>query len=184
MPDASTDGPERIFAREFFGIGTGVGVRRTVGITLKGDGGHRNDRRLGKPLFQIVIFRLAFGEAETPAVIVDHDGDVIRVVEGRRRAIERGIIEVPLRRSKLPDELRKVVPVFVVAVPAAFGGKIILIPPLELGLWRQWRLPGFLAADQIAADRDQRLAALGPKPGDNIGRARPNRNRRGSPSRS
>ena len=78
----------------------------------------------GEPLFQIVIFRLAFGQAEPPAVIVDHDGDVIRVVEGRRAAIERGIVEVPLRRSELPDQLRKIVPVFVVAGPAAFGGEI------------------------------------------------------------
>ena len=54
----------------------------------------------GKPLFQIVVFRLAFSQAEPPAVIVDHDGDVIRIVEGRRAAIERGVVEVPLRRSE------------------------------------------------------------------------------------
>jgi hypothetical protein len=92
---------------------------------------------------------------------VDHDGDVIRIVEGRRAAIERGIIEVPLRRSDLPDELRKIVPVFVVAGPAAFGGEIILVPPLQLGLWRQRRLVGFLAADQITAHGDQALQRSG-----------------------
>ena len=85
----------------------------------------------GKPLFQIVIFRLAFGQAEPPAIIVDHDGDVIRVVEGRRAAIERGIVELPLRRGDLPDELREIVPVFLVAGPSAFGGKIELVPPLS-----------------------------------------------------
>ena len=104
---------------------------------------------------------------------MDHDGDVVRVVEGRRAAIERGVVEVPFGRGLPPDELRKVAPVLVVADQAALGGEIELIPPLELGRrLRQGRLAAyFLAADQIAADRDQRLAALGPKRGDNIGRA-------------
>ena len=54
---------------------------------------------------------------------MDYDVDVILVVEGRCAAIERGIIELLLRRSELPNELRKVAPVSVVARPAAFGGK-------------------------------------------------------------
>ena len=139
------DDPVRIFAREFLGVGTGVRVRRTIGIAFKGDGGHGDDRTFGKPLFQIVIFRLAFSQAEPPAVIMDHDGDMIRIVEGRCAAIERGIIEVPLRRSDLPNELRKVVPVFVVAGAAAFRGKIILVPPLRaqpLAATASCRLPG------------------------------------------
>jgi len=59
---------------------------------------------------------------------MDHDADVIRVVEGRCCAIERGIIEILFRGSDLPDELREIVPVLIVADPAAFGGKIILVP--------------------------------------------------------
>ena len=85
MPDAAFDDPVRIFAGEFLGIGAGIGVRCTVGIAFKGDGGHSDDRHFGKPLFQIVIFRLALSQAEPPAVIVDHDADVVRVVEGRPR---------------------------------------------------------------------------------------------------
>jgi len=65
---------------------------------------------------------------------MDHDIDVIRIVEGCCTAIERGILEAPLRRSDLPNELRKVVPVFVVAGSAAFGGEVILVPPFELVL--------------------------------------------------
>ena len=61
---------------------------------------------------------------------------------------------------------------FVVAGPAAFGGEIILVPPLELGLRRQRHLAGFLAADQIAAHGDQRLAALRPERRDDVGRPR------------
>src|SRR5438105_13392571 len=135
VPDAAGDGPVRIFARKFPGIGTGVQMRRTVGITFEGDGGHGDDRALGKPLVEIGILRLAFSQCEPPPIVMDHDGDVIGIVEGRCTAIERCIIEVPLRRSNLPNELREVVPVFVVASPPALGGKIKLVPPFELSLW-------------------------------------------------
>jgi hypothetical protein len=54
------------------------------------------------------ILRLAFSESEPPTVVMDDDADVIRVVEGCRAAVERGLVEVPLGRSELPDELRDV----------------------------------------------------------------------------
>ena len=104
MPDAAVDDPVRIFAREFVGIGTAVRVWCTIGVTFKGDGRYGDDRACSKPLFQIVIFRLAFSQAEPPAVIMDDDADMIRIVEGRRTAIEGCIIDVPLRRSELPDD--------------------------------------------------------------------------------
>src|SRR5262245_1209029 len=103
---------------------------------------------------------------------MDDNADVIRIVEGYCRAFERDIIERPLRRGDLPNELRKVVPVFVIPRAAAFGGKIILIPPLELILWRQRRLAEFLAADQITAHGHHRLAALRPKRRDDVCRPR------------
>src|SRR5215475_4368679 len=131
-----------------------------VGITFEGNSGNGDDRTLGQPLVQMGIFGLAFSQREPPPIIMDHDCNVIRIVEGRCATIERRIIEVPLRRSKLQDELRKIVPVFVVACPAAFGGKIKLVPPFELSLWRQRHLAGFLAADQITAHRHHGLAAL------------------------
>src|SRR5215218_7956577 len=154
LPNAALDVPVRIFAREFLGIRPGVRVGCTIGITFKGNGGHGDDRTFGMPLFQIVIFRFAFSQAEPPAVIMDHDANMIRVVEGRCAAIERGIIEVPLRRSGLPNELSKIVPVCVVTSPAAFRGEIILVPPFELSLWRQRHHVGFRAADQITTHGD------------------------------
>lgn len=96
MADAALDNAMRIFAGESLGIGTGVRMRRTVGIAFKSDGGHGDDREFGKPLFQVVIFRLTVSQAQPPAVIMNHDADMIRVVEGRCAAIERCIIEVPL----------------------------------------------------------------------------------------
>src|SRR5262245_33096254 len=104
---------------------------------------------------------------------MDYYADVIRIVEGCRSAFERGVIEPPLRRSDLPNELRKVVPVFVVTCPAAFSGKIILVPPLKLSLWRQGHLAGFLTADQVTAHGHHGLAALRPEHCDDVGRPRP-----------
>jgi hypothetical protein len=69
--------------------------------------GHGDGRTFSEPLFQLIIVRLVFGQSEPPAIIKDHDADMIRVLEGRGAALERGIIEVPLRRSDLPNELRK-----------------------------------------------------------------------------
>jgi hypothetical protein len=117
----------------------------------------------------MIVFRLALGQAEPPAIIVDRDGDVVRIVERRRAPVERRVIEVPLRRSQLPDELSEVVSVFVVSCPAAVGGEVVLVPPLELRRRGQRYLAGFLAADQIPAHRDERPAAFGPERRDDVG---------------
>ena len=71
----------------------------------------------------------------------------------------------------MPNQLREFIPVLGVAIPPAFRGEIVLVPPLEFGFRRQWHLAGFLAADQIATDGYKRLHALRPKRRDNVGRA-------------
>src|SRR5947209_5372940 len=109
---------------------------RTVGITFKGDGGHGNHGSCGQPLFQIVIFRLTFSQADPPAVIMDDDLDVIRIVEGGCATLERRVVEFPSRRSELPDEPVKIMPVFFVANAAPLRREIELIPPFEFSLWR------------------------------------------------
>src|SRR5579859_3862123 len=141
VPDAAGDEPVRIFARELAAIGGRVRVRRAVGVAFEGDRGHGDDGTCGKSVFQVVIFALAVSQAEPPAVIVNNHVDVIGVVERHRRAIECRVVEVPLRRSKPPDELREIVPVFVVAGPAAFRREIELIPPFQLGLRRSGFFP-------------------------------------------
>ena len=111
-------------------------MRCAIRIAFKGDRGHPNDRSFGETLFQVVIFRLAVCQAKPSAIIVDHDADVIWIVEGRGGAIERRIIELPLRRGDLPNESGKIISVFLVAGPAALRGEIILVPPLVLSLRR------------------------------------------------
>jgi hypothetical protein len=118
---------------------------------------------VGTPPFEVLILSLACCQADPPTVIVDDDVDVVGIVERLRGAIERGLVEVPARRSNLPDEPGKITPVFVVASPATFRGKIELVPPLQLSRWAQWRLVGLLATDQVAAHRDDRPAPLRPE---------------------
>ena len=110
VPDAAGDIPVRILAREFLRVGAGIQMRRAVGVTFKRNGGDGDDRACGQALFQVVIFGLAFSEIEPPSIIVDHDVDMIRIIEGRGAAIKHGVIKRPLGRSELPDQLRKLAP--------------------------------------------------------------------------
>ena len=48
--------------------------------------------------------RTLLEKAEPPAVVVDHDADVIWVVEGSRGLIVRDVAEVPLRRIGGPHK--------------------------------------------------------------------------------
>src|SRR5262245_62151478 len=77
---APVDGTVRVLAGELGRVRAGIGVWRSVGIALEGNGGHGDDRRFGQSLFQIVVLRLAFGQALPPAVVVDDDGDVVGVI--------------------------------------------------------------------------------------------------------
>src|SRR5262249_27408622 len=129
VPDAACDGPVLVVAGELAGVGAGVRVRRAVGVAFERDGGH-GDGPGGTPRrLQVVVVRLAGGQAQPPPIIVDHDGDVIGVVEGGRGARERGVIEGPPRGGELPDEPVELAPVPGVAGPAALGGEVVLVPP-------------------------------------------------------
>ena len=66
--------PVLVSPREFAAIGCGVGMGRAVGVAFHGNCRYCDDGPLSEFLFQIVVFPLAVGEVEPPAVIVDHDG--------------------------------------------------------------------------------------------------------------
>src|SRR3954452_2412535 len=106
-------------------------MRRAVGIALQRDGGDTDGRASGEPFLQFVILRLACGQTEPPTVIADDDVDMVRVVEGRRAALERGVVELPFGGSELPNELGKFAPVLFVTGPAAVCGEIEPVPCRE-----------------------------------------------------
>ena len=79
------------------GVGTRVWMGSAVRVALERDRGNLDVRRPGKPLLELVVLGLALREDEPPSVVVDRYVDVIRVVEGRCGAVERLVVEVPLR---------------------------------------------------------------------------------------
>ena len=133
MPDAARDDPVLVGADEGRAIRRGIRMWSPIGVALQGDGGNGDRRPLGQPSLQIVVLRRAVRKAEPPPVVVDDDVDVVRVVEGCRAAIERGVVERPVRRRGLPDQAGELVPVLLVARAAALGGEVVLVPPGELG---------------------------------------------------
>src|SRR5271168_733827 len=88
---------------------------------------------------------------------------MVRVVEGSCCAVVRGIVEIPLRRSLVPDELIELVEVFRVAGLADWSSEIVLVPKQERRLGWPRHLVAFRAADQIAADGNDCLAAFRPQ---------------------
>src|ERR1035438_3533131 len=132
VPDATAEDPGCILARELWTGGCRVRVRGAIGIALKRDRRDGDGWAFGQLPFQVVVLRFAGGQPNPPAVVVDYDGDVVRVVEGRCGAIKCRIIEVPLWRSGLPNELGKVVPVVFIPNVTAFRGEVVLVPPDEL----------------------------------------------------
>ena len=105
-------------------------------IAFKRDRGHRDHRAYGKTLIQVVILTLAVGQAEPPAIIVNNDADVIGVIKGPRAAFECGIAEIPFWGRQFPNEFVEISPVFVIALAAALGREIELVPSFEFGLRR------------------------------------------------
>ena len=172
VADAAGDEAVLIFARELIAIRRAGRVDCTVGVAFHGDRGHGDGRKCGQPLFQVVIFPLAVGQAKPPAIVVHHDVNMVGVVEGRCCAVVRGIVEIPLWRSLVPDELIELVEVFRIAGLADWGGEIVLVPEQERGLGWPRHLVARRAADQIAADGNDRLAAFRPECCHDVRRAR------------
>src|SRR5262245_1454909 len=97
MPNAAGNVSMLVLAREFLRVGARVRVRGTVRVAFHRDGGNGDDRECGETLIKLDIFRLALGEGNSPAIIMDRNGDMIWVIECRCAAIKSGIVELPLR---------------------------------------------------------------------------------------
>ena len=56
-------------------------MRGAVRIAFERDRGHPDQRAFGEPLLELRVFGLALGQSEPPPVVVDHDRDVVGIVE-------------------------------------------------------------------------------------------------------
>src|SRR5207253_2255334 len=98
-------------------------------------------------------FRPVRIDISASSLSVTVDFDVRGIVEGCGAAIVDCVVEVPTGRGELPDELVELVSVFLVPKPSAFGGEVVLVPPLILRP-REQRIPARrLAADEVSAHR-------------------------------
>src|ERR1700739_2195557 len=97
------------------------------------------------------------------AVGLNRHCDEIRIVERGSAALERSVVERPVRGPDLPDVARQRVPVLRKADAAALRMEIILIPEAML-LRRRTRLRrAGDVLDIVAVDGNEAIHALGPQ---------------------
>ena len=70
-----------------YAAGSGCGA--PLASPSQGDRGHGDDRSLGESALQVVVARLAVGQAQPPAVVVDHDRRRGRGCRTTRRCARR-----------------------------------------------------------------------------------------------
>src|ERR1700759_2279475 len=134
VADASLDEPVFVVPREFSRVGSTIRMRCAIGVAFQRDRRHGNVRGSSEALFECVVFGFAFGEAESPTIIVNYDGNIVRVIERPGAALERVVVEVPFRRRGLPDKFREITPVLVITEHTAMRREVVLIPPLVFSL--------------------------------------------------
>ena len=78
--------------------------------------------------FDLLVGRIARREAETMAIGMDHHVDIVGVVERRRRALERRVVETPGWRVARPDHPGDAAPIGRQSCAAALCLEIVLVP--------------------------------------------------------
>ncbi len=151
--------------------GRGAGRRDAVAFAVQHDCRHRDRRPFGKLALQHVIGGVARRVTEAMAVGVDDDVDEIRIVEGVRRAVIGGVVEVPVRRPQLPQQLAQFAPVGLQPGAAAFGVEIILVPEPVFLLRRRRHDRSGDVLDTVAVGQYEAAHALGPQRGGDAGGA-------------
>jgi len=143
-----------------------------VSRAMQRDGRH-SDSRLGRQLaFDLLDRRVSGHDAVAMPVRVDDDIDEIRVVEGNGGLLVRRVIEAPVGRPQLPEELAQRAAILSEASAAALGLKIVLVPVPKLILWclRLERSCNVLNVLAVAASRHEPTHPVGPQRSDDTGR--------------
>ena len=70
---------------------------RTIEIAGNGDRRYSDAWTREDFLLEVAVLRFAVGDAQSPAIIVNYDLDVIGIAERRCRALERRVVELPFR---------------------------------------------------------------------------------------
>ena len=105
-------------------------MRRAICVAFHRDRRHTYGRRRSDDLVEMRVPRFALSKGYPPTVIVNYYRDVIRILEGPSGAIERLVVKFPLRRRGLPDQLREIAAIFLIAFPPSVSREVELVPPL------------------------------------------------------
>src|SRR5262249_48253771 len=100
---------------------------------------HRNYRQRRQLALDVGILRIILGKTVAMAIAVDRHVDKVRIVKGGRRSREARVVEIPVWRPLLPEDLRDVTAVGRKTCPPALDLEVILIP--ERHLLRYGRRP-------------------------------------------
>jgi len=100
---------------------------------------------------------------------VKHDVDVVRIVKGRRGAVQGGVIEVPVRRVARPDHPRDVAPVGGETGSATLGQEVVEVPQASFEVGPNRSHGEAYVLDEVAVDRDEAGTAFWPQRGGDAG---------------
>src|SRR5258708_7624041 len=130
---------------------------------IQGDSRVHDGRLRSQLLLDLVVRRVAGCVSEAMTVGVKHDVDVVGIVEGHSGALQRGVIEVPVRRVARPDHLRDVAPVRGETGSATLGQEGVEGPQAGFEVRPDRRHGEAYVLDEVAVDRDGAGSPLWPQ---------------------
>src|SRR5947209_7659841 len=136
---------------------------------VQGDSRDRDGRLRSQLLLDLVVGRRAGCVSEAMTVGVQHDLDVVGIVEGHRGAVQRGVIEGPVRRVACPDHPRDVAPVRGETGAATLGQEVVEVPETGFEVGPDRRHGEAYVLNEVAVDGDDAGTALWPQRGGDAG---------------
>ncbi len=160
-------GPGEVTCRRAAVSGREVAICQAV----QGDSRDCDGRLRSELLLDLVVGRVAGCESEAMTVGVQHDVDIVGIVEGHRGTFQRGVIEVPVRRVARPDHFGDFAPVGGETGSATLGQEVVEVPEAGFQVRPDRRHGAADVLDEVAVDGDDAGTTVWPQRGGDAGRA-------------
>ena len=158
-------GPGEVTCRRAAVSGREVAICQAV----QGDSRDCDGRLRSELLLDLVVGRVAGCESEAMTVGVQHDVDIVGIVEGHRGTFQRGVIEVPVRRVARPDHFGDFAPVGGETGSATLGQEVVEVPEAGFEVGLDWSHGEAYVLDEVAVDRDDAGTPFWPQRGGDAG---------------
>src|SRR6266516_6584234 len=136
---------------------------------VQGDRRDRDGWLRSQLLLDLMVRRVAGCVSEAMTVGVQHDVDVVGIVESPSGAFQRGVIEVPVRRVSRPDHPRDVAPVRGVTGSATLGQEVVEVPEAGFEVGPDRGHGEAYVLDEVAVDGDDAGTPFWPQRGGDAG---------------